>query len=160
MKKWIRTKDFSNYEVDADGHVRNASTKKVLKHALNPKGYHIVTLYKNGEPHTTKVHHLVAEAFCEKRPEHTQVNHEDGNKDNNSSYNLKWCTGSENITHAYRTGLKTPPRMKRVRVVETDSVYDSMSNCARDIGGTVSGIYDCLKGRQETHRGYHFKEEF
>ena len=159
MKKWVRSKEISNYEVDSNGCVRNASSKKVLKHFLNPKGYHLVTLYENGKPHTTKVHHLVAEAFCEKKPESNQVNHKDGNKDNNSFHNLEWCNGSENIIHAYHTGLRKPPRMKKVRVVETGSVYESMSECARDIGGTVNGIYDCLKGRQETHRGYHFKEE-
>lgn len=38
--------------------------------------------------------------------ENLQVNHWDGNKHNNWLYNLQWSTGSENILHAYRNGLK------------------------------------------------------
>ena len=45
---------------------------------------------------------------------------------------------------------------KTVKVVETGKVYDSITECAKDIRGTVSGIVNCKKGRQRAHRGYHF----
>jgi hypothetical protein len=58
------------------------------------------------------IHRLVAHAFCP-RPEHLkdvpydelQVNHIDGNKQNNHYTNLEWCTSSENHKHGHRTGL-------------------------------------------------------
>ncbi|SDJ38290.1 hypothetical protein [Pseudomonas abietaniphila] len=36
---------------------------------------------------------------------HTQVNHLDGNKENNSATNLEWCNGSANCIHALATDL-------------------------------------------------------
>ena len=47
--------------------------------------------------------------------------------------------------------------MKKVKVIETGKTYESMTDCARAINGTISGIYDCEIGRQSTHRGYHFE---
>ena len=157
MEKWLRINSFPKYEVSDEGHIRNSNTGRILKPGYNPKGYQIVSLYENGESSTKKIHRLVAEAFCDRNENDVEVNHIDGNKNHNSASNLEWCTGSHNIQHAYDSGLKTPPRIKRVRVVETGEVFNSMSDCARAIGGTVSGIYDCETGRQSTHRGYHFE---
>ena len=157
MEKWLSIEEFPNYEISDFGNVRNRRTGRILQPRKNPKGYNIVSLYDNGLQHTKKIHRLVAKAFCEGFDEDREVNHIDGNKNNNSKTNLEWCTGSENINHAYETGLKRPPRMKKVKILETGEIFESMSECARSINGTVSGIYDCLIGRQSSHRGYHFE---
>jgi len=51
------------------------------------------------------VHRLVAEAFIENAKGYPIVNHKDGNKFNNSSYNLEWCTYQQNSNHAKNLGL-------------------------------------------------------
>lgn len=55
---------------------------------------------------TTRVHRLVAEAFCPKKDGADVVNHIDGNPSNNVASNLEWVTRSENSQHAIRTGLR------------------------------------------------------
>ena len=57
-------------------------------------------------PKPVQIHRLVMLSFnyipgCES----LQVNHKDGNKQNNDLRNLEWCTCSYNMTHAYSNGL-------------------------------------------------------
>lgn len=78
---------------------------KILKYSINPKGYAIVILCKNGITKTISVHRLVAIHFIENPNNLNVINHIDGNKINNNITNLEWCTQSENVKHAYRTGL-------------------------------------------------------
>jgi hypothetical protein len=80
--------------------------ERILKPALNDKGYKVVVLTKNKKHKTFRVHRLVALAFINNYESKPQVNHIDGNKLNNNIENLEWCTNGENEKHAYKLGLK------------------------------------------------------
>lgn len=54
------------------------------------------------------VHRYVAKAFVSNPYGYSEVNHIDGNKENNNADNLEWCTRQENVIHSYRTGLVAP----------------------------------------------------
>jgi len=65
----------------------------------------VVSLYRDGRQITKALHRLIAEAFLVEDPERRHVNHINGNRRDNRAANLEWCTVSENVAHAARTGL-------------------------------------------------------
>ena len=77
-----------------------------IKFAVDGSGYFRTNLAKDGVNKTVKVHRLVAEAFIPNPLNLPEVNHIDGNKQNNCVENLEWCSHSENLKHAVKTGLK------------------------------------------------------
>jgi len=54
---------------------------------------------------TVKVHRLAAEAWIPNPLNLPQVNHKDGNPENNSIENLEWVTDKDNKVHAINNGL-------------------------------------------------------
>ena len=123
-----------------------------LKAVHHNRGYQIVGAGYRGYPQY--VHRMVAETWLDNPNNYEEVNHINGDKTDNRVENLEWVTHSQNVSHAYRTGLnKTTP----IRIVETGVVYESIHECARRIGGEPGNIWKCLTGRQSTSRGYHFE---
>lgn len=89
------------YVIYSDGRVQNAETGKFLKPGRMSKGYLTVYLYDGSRPKKGKsflVHRLVADAFLGHST--MQVNHKDGNKENNSVDNLEYVTGKDNCRHS------------------------------------------------------------
>ena len=127
----------------------------VLKPQINEWGYENVCLSKNNKKQNRQVHRIVAEAFINPCGGE-QINHIDGNKRNNTTSNLEWCTGSENVKHAYENGLH--PKVRPILIVETGEVCKSMSEAARRVKGNCEGIKRCLSGRNKTHKGFHFSD--
>lgn len=91
------------YSVFADGRVHSGKLDIFLAARENPNGYLIVTL--DGEQ--LAIHRLVAKHFIPNPYDHPQINHKDGDKQNNHKDNLEWCTSRQNAQHALETGLRT-----------------------------------------------------
>lgn len=109
------------YQVSNTGKVksvkRTASLRKIhsrlvierlRKLAISKDGYIMVYLNKNGSVKGCYVHRLVGLAFLNNPDAKKEINHIDGNKTNNNITNLEWCTPSENMRHAFSTGLMFP----------------------------------------------------
>ena len=93
---------YDDYEVSSFGNVRNKHTKKILSlFDKNRMGYFRVCLFKDHKKKRFLVHRLVAEAFIPNQNNKPQVNHKDGNKQNNKLENLEWVNASENMIHSY-----------------------------------------------------------
>lgn len=153
---WKDVKDFENlYQVSNLTNVKNKITGQILRPGLSGEGYYTVALYKNGKAYTKPIHRLVAEAFIPRPNDSMIINHIDGDKTNNSIYNLEWVTYGENIRHAYDHGLNN--HRKPVRIIETGEVFDSLKDCAKAINGHNSNIHHCLTGKINSHKGLHFE---
>ena len=88
------------YQVTLWGRIYNVDTGRFLTPYRNEKGYlRIDLIERNGRAKHFKVHRLVAQAFIPNPFNKEQVNHRDGNKENNSFTNLEWVTDEENKMH-------------------------------------------------------------
>lgn len=160
MERWRDIPGFGgDYQVSEEGKIRSFKrcyTGRVLKQYVNAhNGYCYVCLCKNGESRQYRVHCLVAETFLGRRKGEEQVNHKDGNKTNNAVSNLEYCTQSENMKHAYATGLEKRTGLKVIRLDDL-KVYETATDAARDVsGGRAQGemVARVCRGERSHYRG-------
>lgn len=95
---------YRDYGITKDGQVWSFITNTFLKPHINKRGYLTVTT-SSGILKQPYVHQLVAKCFIPNPENKPQVNHIDGNKQNNHYTNLEWVTNQENATHSRLNGL-------------------------------------------------------
>lgn len=162
MEEWVILKDFPLYEVNRKGEIRNKKTKRIKKPQMDSWGYNQVGL-SNGSKKTIHktVHRLVAKTFLDSARDDLQVNHIDGNKTNNSIDNLEFVTGSQNVKHAYDSGIRKPSGgrgpIRKIRIVETGEVFDNMADCAKRVCGDSGNICRCVHDRSKSYKGFHYE---
>ena len=117
--------------------VKIINREKMLKQNLTKKGYCNVKLYKNGKGETYKIHRLVAETFIPNPENKPQVNHIDGNKQNNCVSNLEWNTNEENFNNAIKINLV---KTKKIRLIDKNNkeyIFDKVLDVFKYIKKTT-----------------------
>lgn len=101
-----------NIIVNIHGEVKNVKTNLTYKYRKNSNGYLFLNIkLLNGDKKFAAVHRIVAETFLAYLPpEYYEVNHINGNKEDNSISNLEWVTRKENLKHSKDKKLSNPPR--------------------------------------------------
>jgi len=96
------------YLISNLGAVKSIKPKPMLlKQQKNRIGYMDIVIRNSEQKKIHRfVHRLVAEAFIPNPNKKPQVNHIDGNKQNNRVDNLEWATSKENIGHAISIGIR------------------------------------------------------
>ncbi len=134
---WVDCPGLPDIQISNLGRFVRMSSGSVIDGYITTGGYVTVDISGIG---TFSAHRLVAQTFVPNPENKPEVNHKDGCKANNSAYNLEWVTPSENVQHAFRTGLATPrygqnhPRT----ALTTEEIIDSVK--MRDEGKTFQEI--------------------
>jgi hypothetical protein len=118
----------------------------------NASGYLVVKADQRHLP----VHRAVALAWVGEPRGASDVNHIDGNKDNNCPENLEWCSRSENLRHSLSTGLHARPETPVIGVHrETGAgVWAKSQAEVKAFGFHQPLVNKCLRGERRHHRGY------
>lgn len=157
---WKIIDEFPSYMVSNLGRVKSldyngTKKEKILKPIKQKKGYLKIGLYKNKKYYSRQIHRLVAITFIPNPNNEPQVNHIDGNKENNTVYNLEWCNNQYNQTHAINNGLRA---FKPVIQYSKDGVFIRKWIRATEASKTlcidVSHIGQACKGKRKTAGGF------
>jgi hypothetical protein len=175
-EKWYPLKNWPGYEISDKQRVRSyldrrgfgknkyVDVPEVLDTQTHRLGYKYVHLRRDGRTHKGYIHHLMAETFIPNPENKPEVNHENGNKADNSVGNLTWNTRAENMEHARRTGLwdveKTMAAARdacrrEVYCYEDDKYFHTAADAADFLGVSKSCITLCCQGKSHHVRGKH-----
>lgn len=129
-EKWKRIKidgKKTNYKISNFGRVMNCGLGKIYEYDTVRNIYSRISLKHNGVEIKISLHRLVAMYFCKIPKRHRKkgltfndlvVNHKNGLKNCNASFNLEWVTFVENTDHAWRTGLCNEIRGEKVHLAK------------------------------------------
>ena len=120
---WKPIKDTDRYSISNFGRFRNNRTGYIQKPTDNGYGYKKVMISLNGKLKQYYIHRLVAEAFCLKQENQTEVDHIDGNRGNNVVENIRWVTHSENQLNMTQRGKNCKRKLTVEQVREIREKY-------------------------------------
>ena len=152
---------FKGYQVDGRGRIWSQKRKRYLKPWMGANGYLKTGLRRDGKTNFRYIHRIVAKVFLPPPTKGQEINHKDGDKQNNHWTNLEWVSRTENMKHLHE---RDPSACKRVPVIITcmtcGSVHyhPTITSAAEAIGVSRQSIRNCLLGAQKHTKGYRVKE--
>lgn len=167
---FVQVKEYEGlYEVSNLGNIRSlpkadGRAGRILKQELlsshSHTNYRRVTLSKNGKTERFAVHRLVAKSFIDNPECKPHVNHIDNNGENNTVWNLEWCTQTENMEHSSKQGRQDSARKAggiALGMITTDRVVTRAKDILQErlisythSEGRLYFVYTCLTCSKET----------
>lgn len=98
-----RIKNFEDYAITTEGKVISYKFKqpRVLKTWYQKSGYENIKLSDSNKTYHFLIHRLVAEAFIPNPNNYEEVDHINGNNQDNRVENLQWISHKDNIHKSY-----------------------------------------------------------
>lgn len=165
-------KDFTKYEVYADGRIYSYKTKRFLKTETDKGGYQLVCLVDNeGKRKMYLLHRVVWESVTgEPIPEGYEVNHINEIKTDNRFCNLNLLTRKENmnwgsgIERRAKANTNNPKRSKQVGAYKNGELIFTFQSTqeARRQGFNQGNVAACCRNcfhreGNNVYRGYEWR---
>ena len=130
MRKEIE--GFQGYFIEENGKIWSNKTNQYL----NPSTNKLVGIY-----------------FLENPNNYLEINHKDEDKANNSVTNLEWCDKKYNLNY----GTRLSKIRKKVKCIETNEIYDSITDAAEKTSINRGHINSVCQGKRKTAGGFHWE---
>lgn len=141
--------------------------KEIAKYINSKNGYVYVQLWNNSKCKNIRLHKLVAQNFIPNKENKLQINHIDGNKQNNRVDNLEWCTYYYNNSYGTKLERQSKSQINDFKKSKKVNKYDldgnfiktwiSMKEVERQLGIFSQHIYRCCKGKRKSTGGFIWK---
>jgi hypothetical protein len=157
-----------------NGTIRSKKYKgRIIKTPLINTGYQHFYCWIDGKSTCFLLHRAVALAFIPNPENKPDINHIDGIKSNCVLSNLEWCTHSENMQHAVRTGLRLPNNLDKIGCLSPNAKvvlqftksgefikkWPCVVEAAEALGLYKSGISCCALGKAKSCGNFIWKYE-
>lgn len=157
IEEWKPLRETDKYEASNEGRIRATKTGRIMKTQIDEQGRETLTIVVNGKKCHRRVARLIAEAFYGATCDGLEVYHYDGDLLNNYLDNLRIGTRTDSVRNSFRTG-RHRATVIGVRVVETGEVFNSIGECGRAVGMSMSAVSKSLNGKQVMNqKGLHFE---
>jgi len=158
----VKIAGFDNYSITNNGVIVNMRTGRTLKVGHNQNGYCQVQLCSDGKAKTCSIHKLVYQAF-KGNTGIFEINHIDGNKNNNHISNLELVTKRENMIKAvingqiksgYESPLSVP--ISQIDVITGKEIkrFGSIRIAEKETGVASSAISSVINKNRITAGGF------
>lgn len=141
MEIWKGIENFEDFEVSNNARVRHKDSGRLVHSSIDEKGNEIVFLCRGRKRDKRRVSRLVAESFVMKDISKSIVINIDGNKLKNIPENLKVI-----------------PKSKKIKILETGDIFESITDCSNHTGVSKSTISKCANyPHYKNESGYNFR---
>ncbi len=128
-QEWRQIAEFPNYSASTFGNIRRdigghgkCTAGRILKPKKHWAGYNVLTLYVAGKPKYVRVHCVIAATFIGPRPAGHDVCHNNGDRADNRSVNLRYATRKENEQDKFLHGTDRYSRPLAAKITKEDVV--------------------------------------
>ena len=156
-EEWKTIEEYPNYQISSMGRVKSLNYKRtgeerIMKPYITKKGYLRIKFLEK----KYLVHRLVAQAFLPNIENKPQIDHIDGNKQNNCVSNLRWVTNKENcnnpitlINYSKANKIKSKVRQRLIAQLTKNGEFirywESITQASKELDINHTDINGCCK---------------